>query len=43
MNVGDRQALRGEMIDTVAGDLLCLVGGIVEHLDIEKLARIVEA
>ena len=30
-------------LDAGAGDLLGLVGGIVEHLNFEQLARIVEA
>ena len=28
--------------DAIARDLLCLIGGIVEHLDVEQLARVIE-
>ena len=43
MDVDDGHALRGEAVHAIAGDLLRFIGGIVEHLHVEKLARIVEA
>ena len=42
MDVGDGHALRGEALHAVAGDFLRLVGGVVEHLNVEQLARIIE-
>ncbi len=42
MNVGDGDAESAVSLDAIAGDLLSLVGGIIENLDIEKFARVIE-
>ncbi len=42
MDVRNPHALCSVALDAAAGDLLGFVGGVVENLDIEELARIVE-
>ena len=42
MNVGDGDAESAVSLDAIAGDLLRFVGGIVEHLDVEQFARVIE-
>ena len=42
MNVSDRHALRGVTLYAGAGNILCFIGGIVKHLDVEQLSRIIE-
>ena len=42
MDVGDGNAEGLVAFDAIARDLLCLIGGIVEHLDVEQLARVIE-
>ena len=43
MQVVDRHAQRLVALDAGARDFLRLVGGIVEHLNVEQFARIIEA
>ena len=43
MDVDDGHALRGVALDAGAGDFARFVGGIVEDLNVEQFARIVEA
>ena len=43
MDVNDRQAGGGVALDASAGDLASFVGGIVEHLNVEQFARIIES
>jgi hypothetical protein len=43
MDIGDGHALRNVAVDAGARDLAGLVGGIIEDLDVQELARIVEA
>src|SRR5262249_48202108 len=42
VDVLDWQTLRGETLDAIAGHLLRLVGGVVQNLNVQQLARIVE-
>ena len=43
MDIRDRQALRGKAIDHRTRDLLRFVGGVIQDLHVQQLARIVEA
>ena len=43
MNVGDGHALRGVTIDAGFCDFAGFVGGVIEDLDVEKLARVIKA
>ena len=42
MDIDDGQSPGGVAIDAGAGDIAGLIGGIVEHLNVEEFARIIE-